>query len=64
MSEEENLEQQFSGDRPQSTENDTVSEPSIINEQPRPTVSSGRASTENMGVHKHPHLTKKNRIRF
>ena len=55
MGEEENIEQS-TNDSPQPTENnDTVFEPTTINEQPRPTGSSGRASTENMEVHKHPH---------
>ena len=45
MSEEQNIEH-TADDRPQSTENEKISEPSIINELPL---------IENMEVHKHPH---------
>ena len=46
MSEEENIEEQSTNDKPQPTENEKISEPSIINEPPL---------IENMEVHKHPH---------
>ena len=47
MTEEENIEYQPKDDSTQQTgNNDTISEPRTINEQP---------STENMELHKHPH---------
>ena len=45
MSEEQNIEGQPTDDRPQSSENENVSDPSSINYQP----------STNMEVHKHPH---------
>ena len=51
MNEEENI-NHSTDDRSQTTENEVVSEPSNINDQPSP---------ETMEVHKHPHhITHKN----
>ena len=56
MSGEEKIAEESMDNSRQTTENiDSLSEPSTINHQSRPTVSSGRALTENMDVHKHPH---------
>src|SRR6185312_9798779 len=50
MSEEQNIEDQSTDESPQTTENEKISEPLNINDQP----------STNMEVHHHPHVEKKN----